>query len=186
MEILLALVLGTFFGVALNRAGATNPNYIINMLRLRDMHLMKAILLAVGVSSLLLFVGLAVGMIPAAHLSVKAAYWGVLLGGALLGVGFALSGYCPGTALAAAATGRRDALLFIVGGLLGAFAYMITYPQMKAAGLLEHLWGGEITLAQNAKYEALLGAWPALAVAGGIAVLLIVIATVLPRYLFRK
>jgi uncharacterized membrane protein YedE/YeeE len=73
---------------------------------------MKTILFAIGVSSLLLFIGLALGIFNAEHLSVKATYSGVVIGGALLGIGFAVAGYCPGTGLCAAATGRLDGWVF--------------------------------------------------------------------------
>jgi hypothetical protein len=48
MDIVLAIILGIFFGFALQRVGATNPQNIINMLRLKDLHLMKAIFFAIG------------------------------------------------------------------------------------------------------------------------------------------
>ncbi|MEA2061106.1 MAG: DUF6691 family protein [Thermodesulfobacteriota bacterium] len=112
MTIILAVVLGIFFGFALQRVGATNPQNIINMLRLKDLHLMKAIFFAIGISSIFLFVLMAVGVINAAHLSVKSSYIGVIIGGALLGLGFAVAGYCPGTSLGALAEGRKDALFF--------------------------------------------------------------------------
>jgi F0F1-type ATP synthase assembly protein I len=47
--IILAIVIGAAFGFALDRVGATNPGYIISMLRLGNLHLMKTILLAIGV-----------------------------------------------------------------------------------------------------------------------------------------
>ena len=97
MEIILAILLGTLFGFVLHRVGASNPENIINMLRLKDLHLMKAILLAIGVASSILFVGLATGFINPSHISIKASYWGVLVGGMILGTGWAIAGYCPGT-----------------------------------------------------------------------------------------
>ena len=45
--VVLAIILGMFFGFALQRVGATNPQNIINMLRLKDLHLMKAIFFAI-------------------------------------------------------------------------------------------------------------------------------------------
>lgn len=145
-SIILAIVIGVAFGATLDRIGATNPNYINRMLNLTNLHLMKTILLAIGTGSILMFAGQMLGLVEVGHMSVKATYIGVFIGGLLLGTGWALSGYCPGTGVCAAATGRKDALFFIAGGLLGAAAYMVTYPAWKSAGLLDGLWGGKVTL----------------------------------------
>ncbi|MDD9305295.1 MAG: hypothetical protein HUK40_24410, partial [Desulfobacter sp.] len=67
------------------------------------------------------------GVIDSGHLSVKSSYIGVIVGGALLGLGFAVAGYCPGTSLTALADGRKDALFFVGGGLVGAFIYTLVY-----------------------------------------------------------
>lgn len=183
MDIFFALIFGTLFGFALNRVGATNPEYIINMLRLKDLHLMKVILLAIGISSLLLFAGLATGIISTDHLSVKASYWGVPVGGALLGIGFAIAGYCPGTGLCAAATGRIDALVFLLGGLFGAFAYMLSFEWFDTTGILENIFGGKTTLAQTGvkDYSTLFVFAPGWAIAGVLSIALIGIAFFLPK-----
>lgn len=144
--ILLALVIGGAFGFVLDRIGATNPNYIIGMLRLSRLHLMKTILLAIGVASIGMFGGILAGVIDVGHMSVKAAYTGVVLGGILLGIGFAVAGYCPGTGLAAAFTGRMDGVFFIIGGLVGAFAYMLSYDWVRSTGVLANILGGKATI----------------------------------------
>ena len=153
--ILLAVIIGASFGAVLDRVGATNPNYIGKMLNLTNLHLAKAILLAIGFGSVLMFGGQMAGLVDVGHMSVKTAYTGVFIGGLLLGVGWAASGYCPGTGLAAAASGRRDALVYAAGGLVGAAAYMVTYPIWKSAGVLS---GNALTLGAipGAKYDALL------------------------------
>jgi hypothetical protein len=152
-HIILAVVIGAAFGFVLDRVGATNPGYIISMLRLGNLHLMKTILLAIGVSSVIMFAGLLAGIIDPGHLDIKAAYLGVFIGGALLGVGFAAAGYCPGTGLAAAATGRKDALFFTAGGLLGAAAYMGHFAWVESTGTLESMAGGKTTLGKIAGTE---------------------------------
>ncbi|MRU14171.1 hypothetical protein FDP25_01890 [Roseovarius sp. A21] len=141
--IILAIVIGAAFGVVLDRIGATNPNWIGKMLTLTHLHLMKTILLAIGTGSILMFGGQMLGLVDVGHMSVKTAYVGVFIGGLLLGAGWAAAGYCPGTGVCAAASGRKDALFFIAGGLLGAAAYMVTYPAWKSTGLLE---GEKMTL----------------------------------------
>ena len=105
--LILAIVIGGAFGFVLDRVGATNPGLIIRMLNLSNMHLMKTILLAIGLSSVLMFAGLLAGLIDVGHMDVKTAYVGVFVGGLLLGAGFAVSGFCPGTGLTAAATRWR-------------------------------------------------------------------------------
>ena len=148
MKILLALLLGGAFGAVLDRIGASNPNVIGRMLALMNLTLMKTILLAIGVGSVMMFSGQMLGFVDVGHMSVKATYAGVLVGGGLLGIGWALSGYCPGTGVVAAGAGRRDAFAFIAGGLLGAAAYMASYTTWKAWGMLDKIGGGSVTLGQ--------------------------------------
>ena len=157
MTILLAIILGIAFGVVLDRIGASNPNWIGKMLSLTNLHLMKTILLAIGVGSVLMFAGQMVGLVDVGHMSVKTAYVGVFVGGLMLGAGWAVSGYCPGTGVCAAASGRKDALFFIAGGLLGAAAYMVTFPIWKASGILDKVAGGKVTLGTvpDAKYDGI-------------------------------
>lgn len=186
--ILFAIAIGAAFGFVLDRIGATNPGLIIGMLNLSDLHLMKTILTGIGVASLLMFSGIMAGSLEPGNLSVKAAHIGVFVGGALLGVGFAISGYCPGTGLTAAATGRKDAMVFVGGGLLGAAAYMVSYPWVVSTGILEEIVGGKATLGKvpGTDYPALIST-PSGEIAGmAVGVALIVIAVLLPRRVTGK
>lgn len=161
MTIFLAIMLGAFFGFTLHRAGATHSENILRMLTLQDMYLAKAILFAIGLTSVLLWCGVPIGLVDPGHFSVKATHLGVLIGGLIFGAGFALAGYCPGTAFAALGQGRRDAVWFVSGGLLGAFAYMLAFPAIKSGGVFE-IWDiGKMTLGAtgNEDYAAVAGAW---------------------------
>ncbi len=181
MNIVLAIILGLLFGFILQKAGAANPQRIIGMLRLNDLHLMKVILFAIGISSLTLFILLGTGIINSGHISVKSSYLGVIVGGGIFGLGWAISGFCPGTSLVAAGAGRKDALSSIAGGLLGAFAYMLMYASLKSSFLFNKL-GDKITLATtgNEKFAVLLPNLPAIVVAGSIAIVFMAIAWKLP------
>jgi len=165
MNILLAVVLGLLFGFVLERVGAADPDKIIGMLKLKDLHLMKAIFSAIGISSLVLFLGVALGAIQVSHLSIKAMYPGVLLGGALMGLGWAIGGYCPGTGIVAAGRGRKDAVFFILGGLVGAGVFMINYEALAGAGWTADWFGGKATLVDTGAKGAvalLEGTWTVL------------------------
>lgn len=181
-QIILAAVFGLLFGFILQKSGAANPQRIIDMLRLKDFHLVKVILFAIGFSSLLMFGLIALGVIES-HFSVKTAYIGVIVGGLIFGAGWAISGFCPGTSVVGLGAGRKDALAFIIGGLLGAFVFMQMYGGLKGGMLLDKLFGGKATLANTgvAKYPVLIEAIPAIYVAGGIAILLMAIAFILPN-----
>lgn len=184
-EILLAVILGAAFGIALDRAGATNPGLIIRMLNLTNLHLMKAILGGIGLASILLFGGLMLGVVDPGHMSVKGAYLGVFVGGLMLGVGFAVAGYCPGTSITAMATGRVDGLVFALGGLVGAGAYMLSHAAVKGTGILEPIAGGNTTLGVIAgtDYPALISGVSGEMIGLGTGILFLLIAFLLPQRL---
>lgn len=184
MELFLAISLGLLFGFALNRVGATNPQNIINMLRLNDLKLMKIILLAIGLSSIALFSCLMFGLIDPSHISIKSSYIGVIVGGGLLGIGFTIAGYCPGTGLAALASGRKDAFFFILGGLLGAFIFTLSFEWIgNNTNMFETLFGGKTSLAAtgNEKYEGLLNFADGHMIGIIFGVVTMVIAIILPK-----
>lgn len=57
---------------------------------------------------------------------------GVALGAALFGVGMVLYGYCPGTGIAAIATGSLHALVGAFGMIVGAIVYALSFDWVKA------------------------------------------------------
>lgn len=180
MQLILALLIGGAFGFVLDRIGATNPSVLGKMLSFMNLSLMKTILLAIGTGSILMFGGQMAGLVDVGHMSVKSAYTGVFIGGLLLGFGWALSGMCPGTGVVAAATGRLDALAYLAGGLLGAAAYMATYPAVKATGVLN---GEKLTLGEvpGAKYDALLSGVPGDVLGIALGTAFVLIAFLLPE-----
>jgi uncharacterized membrane protein YedE/YeeE len=131
MKLLLGLVLGAAFGAALQLSGASSHTKITNALRLKDLTIMKLILTAIGVG--LLGVHL-LDLLGWANMNVKDLYLpGMAIAGLVFGVGFAVAGYCPGTALAAAAEGKPDAWATVLGGLLGALVFAFMFPDLETS-----------------------------------------------------
>lgn len=182
MGILLAIVFGLLFGFILQRIGAADPQKIMGMLQFKDLHLMKAILLGIGSSSIMLYLGMNLGLIDSGNLSVKAMYNGVIIGGLLLGMGWAIAGYCPGTGVVAFGSGRKDAGFFLLGGLVGAGIYTLMYGSLKTnlPWLFTSLAGGKVTLAINDQYDAIIS-MNGVIVALVLGVILIGIAALLPK-----
>jgi uncharacterized membrane protein YedE/YeeE len=124
------LIIGIIFGAALVLAALADPDKIIGTLRLKDFHAMRTIAVFVLVG---MFGTWILEMAGAAHFDVKpATTLTVLIGGALLGIGFGLTGFCPGTGLACAASGRVDALVTVIGMFLGALVYIFMYRAIAA------------------------------------------------------
>lgn len=182
-SILLAILLGTLFGFVLHRIGATDGDYLINMLRLRNTHLMKTILLGIGVATVLTFVALQFHLLPIEHFSVKTLNAGVLWGGIIFGIGWALAGYCPGTGVTALGAAKKDAGFYVAGGLLGAFLYSKSYSTFDQLGWFDSLSQTSQTLVSlNPNIQGIFSA-PIVGILFGIA--LIAIAFILPKQFIK-
>ncbi|MDW8106239.1 MAG: YeeE/YedE thiosulfate transporter family protein [Armatimonadota bacterium] len=142
---ILGLVTGIIFGFALHRAGFSRCGIVMRGLAFRDFTMLKVMLTAITVG-MLGAATLATFAPDYAHLKVKSLYvWGVLVGGLIFGVGMAVAGFCPGTALVGLGSGTRDGLLAVLGGLTGAFAFILAYPRLEPV-LVEPLNLGKLTL----------------------------------------
>jgi uncharacterized membrane protein YedE/YeeE len=119
------IALGAVFGFILSRAGATDYDAISGMFRLTDLHLFGVIGLAVAVSAAGFFVTRRYGLRALngelVHLTQKPMTKGLAAGALLFGLGWGISGTCPGTALAQIGEGRLSGLVTFSGILLGAW-----------------------------------------------------------------
>lgn len=186
MKILLGIILGAFFGYALYKAGATSPRKLLAMLRLEDLDLAKIILFAIGLSSVLLSIANWVGIFDIGHLSVKTLNTGVIVGGIIFGLGFGLAGTCPGTCVGASGSdGFRKAVSAIIGGLLGAFAFSMSYGYLNKVGLISGFDMGKVTLFNlSPEYPSLFNiGFIGLFIAG---VVFMVGALLLPKSILKK
>jgi hypothetical protein len=92
MTYVIALFLGAFFGLSLNKAGLTRYNKIVNVFRFTDLAVLKFMLTAITVSMAGLYTLRGLGLIQ--FPSVPSTYIaGNLIGGLIFGVGMALTGY---------------------------------------------------------------------------------------------
>ena len=147
MSIVLAIILGALFGAILYWTGASSPKKLIAMLRLEDLSLMKIIVFGIGLASVLLSLSSLLGFFNLNHLSIKGTNLGVIIGGLLFGIGFGTVGTCPGTCVAASGSGGyKKAISAVLGGLVGAWVFSITYGFWKNIGLFSTMDLGKQTL----------------------------------------
>ena len=133
------LALGAVFGALLQLSGASSYTKMINSLRLKDLTIMKLILMAIGVGLMGVYL---LDLFGLANMKVKDLYLlGIVIAGVIFGVGFALTGYCPDTALAACAEGKPDAWATVMGGLGGALVFAFLFPEIEESLLAVGRYG---------------------------------------------
>lgn len=141
--LIIGFFIGCAFGAILYLGGATSYRRILGTLRLKDMWIIKLMGTAIGVGTLGIYL-LDLGGL--ANMSIKPAYvWGVALGGIIFGIGWAVSGFCPGTCVIGAAEGKKDAMATVLGGLVGALAFSLVFPFIEES-LIQAANFGKITL----------------------------------------
>jgi hypothetical protein len=142
MKLFLGLAIGMAFGAILQLGGASSYKKIMGALLLKDMDIIKLILMAIAVGTVGIY---ALDLVDMANLSIKPTYIvGIVIAGLIFGVGFAVAGYCPGTCVVASAEGKTDAMVTVLGGLAGAFIYALVYPSIR--GLISVTNYGEVTI----------------------------------------
>ena len=115
-----AVALGAGFGFALERAGLGSALKLIGQFYGRDLAVMKVMFSALIVAMLGVFWLSRFGLLDLRAVYVPLTYlWPQLFGGLLFGAGLVVAGLCPGTACVAAATGRVDGVLVVLGFLAG-------------------------------------------------------------------
>ncbi len=144
-SLLVAFVLGLGFGFFLERAGFGSARKLAAQFYLYDMSVFKVMFTAIVTAMLgVTYLGW-IGWLDVSLVYLVPTYLGPqILGGLVLGVGFVIGGYCPGTSVAALATGRIDAVLYALGIFAGTFVYAEVYPAIK--GFVNSTPMGQVTL----------------------------------------
>ncbi len=149
LQLLIGFLIGVFFGFLLNKGGVTEYDVILNQLLLKDFTVLKIMLTAVLFGMIIVYLTRRLGF---ARLHPKACYTGsIIVGGLIFGVGFAVLGYCPGTAAGAVGAGSVDALFGIIGFLIGAGVFAKFYPGIKKRFMKKGL--GEVTIPELLKVK---------------------------------
>jgi hypothetical protein len=125
----LAIPIGIVFGFALFHAGFTDSRRIAWAFYFKDVGV-PVVMFSAIVTGMLGLWGLSLaGVINIAEVYMLPTFLvPMAIGGLIFGVGMVTGGYCPGTAVAAVATGKVDGMVFIVGFLLGSLIFGDFFP----------------------------------------------------------
>jgi len=132
VSLLIAFILGISFGFWLERAGFGSSKKLAAQFYFTDMTVLKVMFTAIVTAMVgLLFFSL-FGWLDFSLLYINPTYlWPQITGGLILGVGFVIGGYCPGTSIVAGATGKIDSYFFIGGIIAGMFTFGEVYSWIE-------------------------------------------------------
>jgi rhodanese-related sulfurtransferase len=159
---LVFLLIGFGFGYALEIGGFGNSLKLAGQFYFKELTVLKVMFGAIVTAMVLIFLATGLGLLDYNLVYVNPTYlWPGIIGGLIMGVGFILGGFCPGTSLVAAATAKLDGIFFALGVFFGIFLFGET------VGLFDDFW-----------YSSYLGRFTLMELFGlptGVVVLLIVL-----------
>lgn len=142
-SLIVALVLGLGFGFFLERAGFGSARKLTAQFYLRDLSVLKVMFTAIVTAMLGVFALSSSGLLDLSLVYLTPTFVvPQIVGGLVLGAGFVIGGYCPGTSMAGIATGRIDALVYALGIFAGltvfaeGFGLFQPWNEMTALGKL--------------------------------------------------
>jgi len=141
------LLIGVAFGATLETAGFGNSKKLAAQFYFKDLTVFKVMFTAIIVACVLIFLSSAVGLLDYNLVWVPPTYlWPGIVGGLIMGVGFIVGGFCPGTSLVAMATGKVDGVFFVLGVLTGIFLFGETVSSFEL--FFDSSYMGRFTLPQ--------------------------------------
>jgi len=121
---LVFLFVGMAFGAILEMSGFGDSRKLAAQFYFKEMTVLKVMFTAIVTAAVLIFLSSGLGFLDYDRLWVNPTYlWPGIAGGLIMGVGFIVGGFCPGTSLVAASTLKLDGIFFVLGGLFGVWAF---------------------------------------------------------------
>jgi len=140
VNLLLGLAIGMGFGFVMESGGLGDARKLVGQFLLTDMAVFKVMFTAIITAMLGLFFLSWGGWINLQLLQISDSYLAPqLVGGLILGAGFAIAGYCPGTTVVGMASGKIDALYCFAGLFIGSFLFSANYAWIESFYSSTHL-----------------------------------------------
>ncbi|PKL83608.1 MAG: sulfurtransferase [Ignavibacteriae bacterium HGW-Ignavibacteriae-3] len=131
-SLVVAFIIGIGFGFALERGGFGNARILAAQFYFYNMRVLKVMFTSIVTAMLGLFYFTWIGWLDISLVYIGDTYIvPQIIGGLLLGMGFVIGGYCPGTSVVSAATGRTDGMVFIAGIIFGIIVFGEMFPLLE-------------------------------------------------------
>ncbi len=139
------LLIGVGFGAVLEMSGFGDSRKLAAQFYFKDLTVLKVMFTAIVVAGVLLGLTSALGILDFERVWVNPTFLVPgLVGGLIMGVGFVIGGFCPGTSLVAASTLKIDGVAFLGGVVFGTFAFTETVGSFE--GFMGATAMGRVTL----------------------------------------
>jgi uncharacterized membrane protein YedE/YeeE len=146
-RLLTGIVLGFLFGFTLERAGFGNARKLAGQFYLEDMTVFKVMFTAILVAMVGVYGLAAVGLVDLSMLWINPTFTPAqVVGGFLLGVGFIMSGLCPGTSVVSLASGRIDGWVTFAAIFVGIALFTFTVDWFPGLNDLYEMGSGEVSV----------------------------------------
>ena len=151
-RLLTGIGIGFFFGFSLERAGFGNARKLAGQFYLNDMAVFKVMFTAVLVAMTGVFSLSAWGLLDLGELWINPTFlWAQLFAGFVLGIGFVMSGLCPGTSVVSMASGKLDGFVTVLGTFFGVLVFTLLFDKLPALRSLYSAGSGEVILSPVAR-----------------------------------
>jgi hypothetical protein len=124
---LIYLAIGFAFGFILESSGFGDSRRLAGQFYCPELAVVKVMFTAIVVAMILIFWATALGLLDYNEIWVAPTYlWPGIAGGVIMGIGFILGGYCPGTSVVSVATLKIDGMFFFLGHIVGVLFFAET------------------------------------------------------------
>jgi len=131
-SLIFAFIIGIGFGFFLERAGFGSGRKLAAQFYLTDLTVFKVMFTAIVTAMVGLFWLSVLGIVDLSLVYVSNTFLAPqIAGGLILGVGFVIGGYCPGTSCVAASTGKYDGMIYLLGIIAGIFLFGEVFPLLN-------------------------------------------------------
>ena len=128
----IALILGFFFGMVLEASGFSTSRKLVGSFYGYDFTVVRVFFTATVTALVGILYLNYLGWMDMSKLYVAPTYlYPIITGGVIMGLGFVLGGFCPGTSMCAAAIGKIDAIVFVLGSFAGIFLFSELFPYLE-------------------------------------------------------
>ena len=133
LNLVIALAIGFLFGFVLEQAGFSSSRRLVGVFYGYDLTVLRVFFTAAVTAAVGVLLLAAAGLLDLTAIFVNPTWLTpAIVGGVIMGLGFLLGGFCPGTSVCAAAIGKVDAMAFVAGSFLGVFGYAELFPRFAA------------------------------------------------------